>query len=95
MALAQAVSASPEVARSLREFLAERVWSGPPVPADPETRQHIHALVSAQLVGTAWARYIRRVEPLASASRAEVAAMVGPALDRLMAGATRPSYSPG
>jgi AcrR family transcriptional regulator len=87
VAVAQAMSASPEVARCLREFLAERVWSDPPVVADPETRQRTQALVAAQLVGTAWARYILRIEPMASASRAEVAAMVGPGIDRLMAGA--------
>ena len=89
VALAQAMSSSPEVARSLREFLAERVWSVLPVEADPETLQRTQALVSAQLMGTAWARYILRIEPLASASRKEVAAIVGPGLDALMAGATR------
>jgi AcrR family transcriptional regulator len=85
--VAQAMSASPEVARCMREFLAERVWSDPPVEADPETLQGIYALVSAQLMGTAWARYIMRIEPLASASRQEVAARVGPAIDRLFSGA--------
>jgi AcrR family transcriptional regulator len=88
VSLAQAMSASPEVARCMREFLAERVWSDPPIEADPETLQRMHALVSAQLMGTAWTRYIMRVEPLASASREEVAAMVGPAIDRLVAGAS-------
>jgi len=87
VAVAQAMSASPEVARCMREFLAERVWSDPPVEADPETLQRIQALVSAQLMGTAWTRYIMRIEPLASASRQEVAAMVGPTIDRLVAGA--------
>jgi hypothetical protein len=88
VAVAQAMSASPEVARCMREFLAERVWSAPPIEADPETLQRIQALVSAQLMGTAWTRYIMRIEPLASASRQEVAAMVGPAIDRLVLGAT-------
>jgi AcrR family transcriptional regulator len=88
IALAQATSASPEVARGLREFLAERVWSQPPIDGDPKAIQRTQALVSAQLVGTAWTRYILRVEPLASASREEVAALVGPSIDRLMAGGT-------
>ena len=88
VAVAQAMSASPEVARCMREFLAERVWSQPPVEGDPETVQGIQALVSAQLMGTAWARYIMRIEPLASESRKEVAARVGPAIDRLLAGAS-------
>jgi AcrR family transcriptional regulator len=87
--VAQAMSASPEVARCVREFLAERVWSDSPVEADPETQQRIHALICTQLMGTAWARYILRIEPLASASRQEVAVMVGPVIDRLMACATQ------
>jgi AcrR family transcriptional regulator len=89
VALAQAMSASPDIARSMREFLAERVWSDPPIEADPEALQRIQALVSAQLMGAAWTRYIMRIEPLASASREEVAAMVGPTIDRLIAGATQ------
>jgi AcrR family transcriptional regulator len=88
VALAQAMSASPEVARSMREFLAERVWSEPPFQADPETLERIYSLVSVQLMGTAWTRYIVRAEPLASASRQEVAAMVGPVIDRIISGAT-------
>jgi AcrR family transcriptional regulator len=87
VALAQAMSASPEVARSIREFLSDRLWAGPSVEADTETLQRIHALVHAQLIGTAWTRYVARIEPLASASIEEVAASVGPAIDRLYAGA--------
>jgi AcrR family transcriptional regulator len=88
VAVAQAMSASPEVARCLREFLAERVWSDSPFEADPATLQRTHALVCTQLMGTAWTRYILRIEPMASASREEVAALVGPAIDALIAGAT-------
>jgi AcrR family transcriptional regulator len=87
VAVAQAMSASPDVARCLREFLTERVWSDPPIEGEPESLQRTHALMSAQLMGTAWTRYILRLEPLASASREEVAAMVGPIIDRLIAGA--------
>jgi hypothetical protein len=89
VALAQAMSAAPEVARCLREFLTERVWSDSPVEADPDTQQRTHALICTQLLGTAWTRYILRIEPLASASREEVAAQVGPIIDGLMAGATQ------
>lgn len=84
--VAQAMSSSPEVARCMREFLAERVWSAPLVEPHAETSEGVQALVAAQLMGTAWVRYIMRIEPLASASRQEVAAMVGPVIDRLLAG---------
>jgi AcrR family transcriptional regulator len=85
VAMAQAVCASPEVARSVREFLAERLWIDLPIVHDAGQLQRSHALVSSQLVGLAWSRYILRIEPLASASRAEAAKMVGPTIDRYMA----------
>ena len=91
VALAQAMSSSPKVARSMREFLSARLWSDDPVEADAEALQRIHALVHAQLIGTAWTRYIAQIEPLASASIREVAATVGPAIDRLYASATQGS----
>ena len=84
--MAQAVCSSPEIARSLREFLAERIGAGLPSGPDPQTAQGRYALVSSQLVGLAWTRYILRIEPVASAPRAEVAAMVGPTIDRYIAG---------
>jgi AcrR family transcriptional regulator len=88
VAVAQAMSASPEVARAMREFLAERVWSDPPIETDPETLERVYGLVSVQLMGTAWTRYILRTEPIASASRREVAAIVGPVIDRILTEAT-------
>jgi AcrR family transcriptional regulator len=88
VAVAQAMTASPEAAGAMREFVAERVWSMVPTPADesPEVRQRRLALVGSQLVGLAWARYILRVEPLASADRAEVARWVGPTITRYLTG---------
>ena len=44
------------------------------------------ALVSAQLLGAAWACYVIRIEPIASASRAEVAAWIGPAIGAYITG---------
>jgi hypothetical protein len=41
--------------------------------------------VSSQLLGVAWARYVVRMEPLASMPRADVAALIGPAIDRYIA----------
>jgi len=94
--LTQAVSSSPEVARALREFLAERVWAN--VPGDDiEASALTAALVSSQLLGTAWARYVIRMEPFASATRAQVAEWVGPAIETQIAarlGAPRPAPEP-
>lgn len=83
--LTQAVSSAPEVARAVREFLTERVWAHRPAAEDAAVARTT-ALVSAQLLGAAWARYVIRMEPLASASRAEVAAWIGPAIEAYITG---------
>ncbi len=81
----QAVSSSPEVARTMREFLTERVWVD--ALEDDETAHWRRALVSSLLVGLAWNRYLMAADPLASASRHDIATRMGPVLDRVMAGA--------
>jgi AcrR family transcriptional regulator len=82
--MVQAMSSSPEAARSLREFLVDRVFAQMP-DADEAMRWRM-VTVSAELFGLAWNRYVVRAEPLASASCAEVAERIGPALERLMFG---------
>jgi len=84
VSLAQAISSSPEAARSLREFLTDRVWGS---LAENEEARWRTAVVSSQLMGLAWTRYVMRAEPLASASLSEVAERVGPALEGLIFGA--------
>jgi AcrR family transcriptional regulator len=83
VSLAQAISSSPEAARSLREFLTDRVWGS---LAENEEARWRTAVVSSQLMGLAWTRYVMRAEPLASASLPEVAERVGPALESLIFG---------
>jgi hypothetical protein len=41
-------------------------------------------MISSQLMGLAWNRYVMRAEPLASASLQDVAERAGPMLERLM-----------
>jgi AcrR family transcriptional regulator len=80
----QAMSSSPEAARSVREFLIDRVWAQ--LANGDEAARWRTMLISSELIGLAWNRYIVRAEPLASASLQEVAEQVGPALERLMFG---------
>jgi AcrR family transcriptional regulator len=84
--LTQAVSSAPEVARAVREFLTERVWARVPAGDGGQTAARTTALVSAQLLGAAWARYVIRMEPFASASRSEVAAWIGPTIEAYITG---------
>jgi AcrR family transcriptional regulator len=85
-AMAQAVSSSPSVADATRQFLAERVWSRIPRVADEDETGAARrsALVSAQLVGLAWGRYVLRTEPLVAAPLAEIGRWAGPTIDRYM-----------
>jgi AcrR family transcriptional regulator len=83
--LTQAVSSSPEVARAVREFITERVWARVP-GSGGEAVARTTALVSSQLLGAAWARYVVRMEPFASASRSEVAAWIGPTIEAYITG---------
>ncbi|MGH9108889.1 MAG: TetR family transcriptional regulator [Acidimicrobiales bacterium] len=92
--LVQAVSGAPEVADALREFLFERVWANRP-DADRETTRITVALVSSQLLGLAWARYVVRMEPIASAPLATVAGWAAPGIDAVIAGRSGHSPPPG
>ena len=84
--VAQAMSSSPVAARAMRDFLAERlVLHGLPGESE-EVAKRRRALVSSQLLGLGWARYVIRLEPLASASRAEVARWAGETIDRYARG---------
>jgi AcrR family transcriptional regulator len=82
----QAVSASPEAAAGLREFLTERVWSRAGLHQDQRERPLRHAHIAALLFGMAWNRYLLRLEPFASAPVDELAGWIGPTLDRFLSG---------
>jgi AcrR family transcriptional regulator len=83
--LAQAMAASSEVADNVRQFVTERVGLHGP-PGEPEALLvRRRSLISSQLLGIAWTRYVMRLEPMASADRAEVARWAGPTIDRYAA----------
>jgi len=81
-----AMAASPNVADAMREFVADRVWSVTPRnPGESEAlAKRRLALISSQLMGLAFTRYIMRVPPLSTASPTQIARWVGPTLDRYM-----------
>ncbi len=79
-----AMAASTNVADAIREFVNERVWS---VIRRNEGESEAlgrrrTAMVSSQLMGLAFARYILRVPPMSTASPRLIARWVGPTLDR-------------
>jgi AcrR family transcriptional regulator len=86
VALLSAASASEAGARMLREFLAREVFGRIVARLggdDPELRA---ALAASQMMGLGVARYVVRLEPLASADADLVVALVGPTLQRYLTG---------
>jgi AcrR family transcriptional regulator len=83
-----AMAAATNVADAMREFVAERVWDNSPAnPGESAklTRQR-RALVSSQLMGLAFTRYILRVPPVSTATPRQIARWAGPTLDRYISG---------
>src|SRR5437870_3535064 len=85
------VAAAPEAAAGFREYLEDRVWSVVGAHQPPGERERRRALVASQLIGLGWARYVLRLEPLASAPVEDVARWVGPTLDRYLEGPLEPA----
>jgi AcrR family transcriptional regulator len=80
-----AMAASRQVADAMREFVNERVWRHLRNEIEDEAlAERRVALMSSQLMGLAFARYILRVPPLSTATPKEIARWVGPTLDRYM-----------
>ncbi|EWS99753.1 TetR family transcriptional regulator [Intrasporangium oryzae NRRL B-24470] len=71
---------------AVRDFLVNVIVEGYAIHLDgPDARERA-ALAAAQIIGLAVARYVLRIEPLASMSVDEVVAYVGPALQRCLDG---------
>ncbi len=81
-----AMAGSTNVADAIREFVNERVWSvRPPKEGEPEAMaERRTAMVSSQLMGLAFTRYLLRVPPISTASPRQIARWVGPTLDRYL-----------
>lgn len=86
LALVRSAVGDEHAAAMLREFITEEVL-GPVARrlGSPDARLRA-TLVGSQIIGLAMARYIVRVEPLASAPAAQVAAAIGPTLQRYLTG---------
>ncbi|MFP5219207.1 MAG: TetR family transcriptional regulator [Actinomycetes bacterium] len=86
LALLRSAVSDPRAADSLRDFLS-RVILGPLTAAAAPDRPELRAaLMASQMVGLAVTRYVVHLEPVASASGDELAATVGPTLQRYLTG---------
>ncbi len=80
---------SEQAAAMLREFLAEAILrpvASVAAGADPERTPFRASLVASQMLGLAITRYVLQLGPVAAARADELAAAVGPALDRYLTG---------
>jgi AcrR family transcriptional regulator len=81
---------SEQAAAMLREFLTEAIL-GPVASvagqADPGGASFRASMVATQMLGLAIARYLLQLDPVATASREQLVAAVGPVIDRYLTGA--------
>jgi AcrR family transcriptional regulator len=84
LAIVQGASAHPDAAAALREFIGTEIVGRVAAVAGDRLRA---TLVASQIMGLIAARYIARVEPLASLPASEVVPLVGPTLQRYLDGA--------
>jgi AcrR family transcriptional regulator len=86
LALVRSAVGDEQAAAMLREFITEEVL-GPVAQrvGGPDARLRA-TLIGSQIIGLAMARYIVRVEPLASAPPAQLVAAIGPTLQRYLTG---------
>ena len=86
LALVRSAVGDEHAAGMLREFITEEVLGQIAHRlGSPDARLRA-TLVGSQIIGLAMARYIVKVEPLASAPAAQVVAAIGPTLQRYLTG---------
>jgi AcrR family transcriptional regulator len=88
LALVRSAVGNETAARLLREFLVTRVLRRVVATLDvPQAERDARgAMVAAQLVGLVMARYVLKIEPLASTPADSLVATVGPTLQRYLTG---------
>jgi len=81
---------SEQAAGMMREFATETILGRIAEVAAPGPRgtdgQFRAALVASQVLGLALARYVLKIEPIAQASTDDLAAAIGPAIERYLSG---------
>lgn len=89
LGLLRSAATSEQALIMLREFVTEAIvgrLSAAAHTADPVAARYRAALVASQVVGLGLARQVLGLEPLAEAGRDELAAAIGPTLDRYLSG---------
>jgi AcrR family transcriptional regulator len=88
LAIIRSIVGNEWTARLLREFLAARILRlilGS-LGYEPQERDARGALLASQVLGLVMARYVLKLEPIASASRESLVDAVGPTIQRYLTG---------
>jgi hypothetical protein len=86
LGLVRSAVADERAAAMLREFVASAILAPLAQRLDADDAAHRVSLVASQVIGLGIARYVVRIEPLASAPMDEVVASVAPTLQRYLTG---------
>jgi AcrR family transcriptional regulator len=86
LALLRSVTQNDQAAEMLRQFIAREVIGRVARSLQVDRPEMRAALAGSHVVGLAIIRYVIRLEPVASADRAELAREVGPAIQRYLTG---------
>jgi AcrR family transcriptional regulator len=89
LGLLRSAMTSEQATAMLREFITEAILA--PVAAvtsetDPGSAPFRASLIASQVLGLALTRYMLRLGPIATASRDELIAAIGPNIDRYLTG---------
>lgn len=85
--LVRSVASHEAAARLMRDFVARIVLTRVVRPVAPDRPELRAALCGSQLIGLGMARYVLRLEPLASADPATVVTAIAPTMQRYLTGA--------
>jgi len=83
-ALLRSVASHEQAATMIREFVTEVVFGRLADVVGPDRPQLRATLCGSQMVGLGMARYVIKLEPLASTDAATLAAIIGPNLQRYL-----------
>ena len=88
LALVRSAVGNEWTAKLLREFLMAKVLRKvvSTLGFDPDVRAARASLVATQIIGLVMARYVLKLEPLASASPESIVAAIGPNVQRYLTG---------
>ncbi len=86
VAFVAASSSGTDAARTMQQFLTREVLSRISAFASGDDPQLRASLVASQMLGVAIARYVLKIEPLASADAADLIPFLAPTIERYLTG---------